>query len=626
MKAAIFVALLMLMCFGQSLAECTQPPLESGQQVYTLKDVKTDQPDGMILVGLASPSGGVVSTRVSKDSHFVLERTNADAFWEYYSVRYYCDGDEWVGVSGTTLKLQRRAKQPEPVQLPKIRQVKAGESWGVLAREAGVSVEMLKTWNQVERDVVYNTEHVFVSDPGAEQVRRWNFALGDPSGLNYLEKAYVDSLKSEYGDPLPGRVILRHHIMLMDVPEPVRQDWISIVEASIPDTVWMFSSEAEPQILNALVFGGLKSDEVKVWGKTACFWKDARTLEPIDSLLTAEYPWVDHESQRYFLYQFLDCQNGAYISIPLEYEGVTEVEERAVVTPPAAVIPKTEPPKVGKPADWVENGTVWLTYERVQPENANHQNNLFSGVEWVVRPGYTRSGIGLVMRTTQDLLNKDYAGEYRLGLRFKIYSQAHAWFVLPEAGGWYGARQMTYRTYTHDDPDWIEWEDHARFFDGYGWYGRLIGVAPQFSYMDIVYRQGNNLSSEFKGELTTEPNSLYAKASYGKTRTPELSRGADGETITFPLSEMETREGRLGLKPWSNLVLYGSWSDWRFDSPIWSFDWWGPGAGAEWRINGHWRTTIDVKRFNHALNRDLKLGEVYDDPQWRVTAGVNYGW
>lgn len=602
MKYLWFVLVALVIITSAVSAECVQP--DSDKTVVTLKDVRLANNAATVYVGVVDRDR-FTWVAVPKEANFIVEETGKDGYWRYFRIDAYCDGTNWVLVDGTILKLGRFERSPTPVQLPPTREVKQGDSWKKISKETGIPADSLRAWNGLDRRHVIPGEHLFTAAPPDRTiVRRWEILGGAPAKIPLLKQ--VEKLK---------------------VPDQVRNEWKTMIAATSPDTVWMVSTPEAP-----LFHDGLCFDYDIVWPKTVCFWKEPETLAPIDSTLALEFPPVDFEGNRYYLYRYLACNNAAFSVFPLELEAETELAERPAIKPPepgrepipvVAEIP--EKPKA-KPWDWVENGTIWLTYERMEPEHGSPQNSGYSGIEWVARPSYESQGFSIVLRSHQDLMDKNYSGQYRGGLRFRLYSRTYNWFVLPEAGGWYQADQLSYYTFTRVHRDTLRMEEKARFFDGYGWYGRVIGLGPGLSYLDAVYRQGNHVRKDLKAEFTGEPWFLYGKAAYGYTGSRERSRNFGHDTVSFPADTMRTQEFRVGLKPWSNLVLYGAWNDWKFESPIWAFRWWGPGAGVEWRLNHFWRFAADFKDFSHARSWDRQIDRRYDDTHWRLYLTARRNW
>ncbi|MFA5107422.1 MAG: hypothetical protein WC497_03810 [Patescibacteria group bacterium] len=522
-----------------------------------------------------------------------------------YRVLAYCDSTNWVAVQDTKLELKRSEKQPEPIRLPPTRVVKPGEGWKALSKELGVPADTLRAWNGLDRRYVLPGEHLFTQKP-EQVIRRWEFLGGDPA-----------------------RTPLKDQIKSFKVPDQVRAEWVSLVEASTPDSVWMYSTEASPLIVDGLCFGKNIS-----WGRTACFWKDPKSRQSVDRTVALEYPFVDYEGYRYHLYRFVVCGNAAYVRRAF----VDEAESQVTVSPPeSARQPKVEGPFYAQEPEvsheFVSGGVWWLDYRYSQggkdrKGNLDRQHSFLGGLEWLPRiSGYDGWGrlrdLSTVIRIEQASLDKNHvSGDYRLGGRGWILGdEAGAWRTGFEAGAWYLAGQREFINYRQISPTTIKAREDARYFDGYGGYARVLGITPKLGYYEAMFKRGTNLDREIGGSFSIEPHPLYFRASYDVQYRRGQSRHFDNQTLSFPADTMQVFEGRIGYKFNHYIIVYASYDSWSYDNPSWSFDWRGPGIGIEYRINRWWRLKGNFKYLNDAVDRDLVNGKVYHtDRQW---AGIS---
>ncbi len=598
---------------ANALAQCTQPPVGT---VINLKTVSLPNGRNTVDVGVLV-NDRVVRIPVPKATDFCVEQTGKDAFWVKYRVLAYCDSTNWVAVQDTKLELKRSEKQPEPIRLPPTRVVKPGEGWKTLSKELGVPADTLRAWNGLERRHVLPGEHIFTAAPADKTViRRWEFLKGAPA-----KKKLIKQIE----DPR------------VPVPEYVKNEWKSLIEASRPDTVRMYSTPEHPLFHDFICYG----DDV-VWLKTVCFWKDPKTLEPITMTLALEYPPVDYQGNRYYLYQYLACNNAAGSIIPIVDEGSTEV----TVQPPATEEKKPEPPTTTDQApppretshEFVQGGVWWLDYRYAQggkdrKGNLDRQHSFLGGLEWLPRiSGYDGWGrlrdLSTVVRIEQASLDKNHvSGEYRLGGRGWILGdEAGSWRTGFEAGAWYLASQREFVNYQQISPSTIEAREDARYFDGYGGYGRILGITPKLGYYEGMFKRGTNLDREIAGSFSIEPHPLYFRASYDVQYRRGQSRHFDNQTLSFPADTMQVFEGRIGYKFNHYVIVYASYDSWSYDNPSWSFDWRGPGIGIEYRINRWWRLKGHFKYLNDATDRDLVNGKVYHtDRQW-AGIGLDHSW
>ncbi|MDD5342710.1 MAG: hypothetical protein PHI73_05265 [Patescibacteria group bacterium] len=609
---AVLVALVVLTTGSAVFAQCEQPPYG---KVVNLANVTMPGGGNMVEVGQLVDSR-ITRIQVPKDGNFAVEQVGGDAFWVEYRVLAYCKGSEWIPVQDTKLDIRRTEKQPEPIQLPPTRVVKKGESWQEIAKEAGVSEEDIKRFNQATGRKPKADAKIFMAQP-SDVLRTWNFANGDPAGIE-----------------------LKDQLRLMNVPEQVRAQWESIIGGNQPDSVWMYSTESKPLVLDALIFGGRFSKDVKSWGRTVCYWKDAKNHKPIDRLVALQYDPVDLGDYRYYLYQFVDCQNGAFVRVPLSYEGSTDVTIQqpppvSTAAPPTQTVatPITAPPETSH--NFVQGGVWWLDYRLAYADVRDdaYQHSVFGGLEWLPRiSGYDGWGpfcdMSTVIRVEQAVMDKNHvSGEYRLGGRAWILGDLQGlWRTGFEPGAWYLSSQREYVQYTNVTPTLIHAQEKAKYFDGYGWYGRILGITPQLGYYEMTYKRGTNLDYSLGGNYTVEPGKFYFRASYDRALRKEQARHFDGQTLSFSADTMRVFEGRIGIKPVDKLVLYASYDSWSYDSQVWSFDWNGPGAGFEYRFNRYWRIKGLYKFMNDTTDRNLTNGEVtHTDRHW-FGIGLDHGW
>ncbi|MDP3964933.1 MAG: LysM peptidoglycan-binding domain-containing protein [bacterium] len=552
----------------------------------------------------------------------------------------YCDPEaaDWRMVENEVIVTVLNFEVPAPVTLPKLREVKKGESLSQISRETGLPIGTLRELNYIPPDGsrIYEGETLVLEDMGEEPIRTYDFVLGDPSGLDYRGKAFVDSVRAYYGGTIPPMAILRDqldHIAPEQVPDYVRQQWVSLVEASQPDEVWLESSSKKPLIVDGLFFGGYKSAEVKIWGRTLCDWKDVRTLQPITRLLAYEYAHVDFGGYRWYLYQLVDCRNGVFVKVPLKRRGEVEVTEYIPPPrrPPTTEIPVERPdPKAppGRSRDFIQGGVVWTDYVHSRG-GGDSQNSLYAGIEWLPRLSHYDGLAGLedlaiVARVGQAVEDANHVGDYRLGLRTNVYGDNYGWRVDIEGGARYSAGQRMFVEYTNISPTRIHAEEKGIYTDGYGAYGRILGLTPGRGYFDLAYLGGSDLKRQFFAGYTVEPRPFYARVDYGLTERKSQTRRS--RNISFPADEMRTTELRGGVFLHRTVLTYASYS-WRsFDSTIWSFDWNGWGLGLEWRLNPNWRIRGDYKYFLDAVDRDVATGIEYNTDRHFVQLGTDWSW
>ncbi len=366
-------------------------------------------------------------------------------------------------------------------------------------------------------------------------------------------------------------------------------------------------------------------------GRTMTDWVDREFVD------AEEYRVVDGGTE-YVLCVASDCNNALVRinSLPEKEHTMTRVRTKRAL---AAAVPETAPaatkeipePEVSR--EWAQNGTMWIHAERVeQTESKQFQNNGFSGLEWVVRP---RSYYGLlkeydlafVLRLSPNMLNRNFTANTRLGARAMVLALPKMpLFVLTEAGWWLDATQLTRRVVTRVEADRVFWEERRKMFNGNGPYGRVLVVGPLLSYVEGTYRTGTNLDQELSAVVTLEPGPVYARVEQSDQRNKERSGTDDAFPLTFPADRMRIRGAYLGPKFSDHFVLYGSWNDWEYSNAQWVGRFWGPGAGAEWRLNRRFRVVGDFKYFTHAVEQDRIYGTRYSDKPWRVKTGINLSW
>lgn len=606
---AMLVALLTLIP-GSSWGDCGEPPLGYEDYIFDLSQVPVPE---IFNVGITHEDGSVIATPVHRDdTQFIIVPDDTRTANGHYHVRYICVGDGWLPVANTKLDLINLASDEEPIRVPITYKVKQGETIASLASRIGMFADSLRSWNITDRkntDMLYPNERIFVARP-AVPLRRWINPGGDKC---------IIPIEDQIGQ------------MYM-MPEGVRDEFHSLITASHPETVKVVSDENNPVVIDGLMYG-----KGTVWGPTALVWRDRTEMTadrwgPVD--------WPPHDPvRRYWLYRFHYCNNGAADSeaLPRQRAELTVEEvprptpEEPTPQPPMVVMHEPEPePEPELPDAWVQNGAAWLTHEAPMQKGEKVHHNMYFGAIEYVRPSYNGHGltfVGYASPLNLSGLNRNdhtYAGNYRLGLGVSLL-RAGNWGADADAGGYYDMAEVLYDNDRWVTPTHLRRETSGAMLHNFGAYVRPRMYGPKLTYFEGLFRKGQNLDMSVGANLKTEPARLYFEGIYTYTDTRERSRNVDGTIVTMRDALFRTGEGRLGFKPAPNFIVYGSYSQWRFNSDTWWFDHWGPGVGERWKFRKNWTQHFDLKRHTKK-DVDPETGKVFRGVEWRPTIGLTYSW
>jgi hypothetical protein len=432
----------------------------------------------------------------------------------------------------------------------------------------------------------------------------------------------------------PAGLPLREQITHMRAPTSVKQAWVAALDAhTVPDTIWLMSTDEHPLTLYSVAFGGRMNRVFKIRPQALCKWQDRKTGARHDSTRAFSYPPIDLDGKRYTLVQIEKCTNGAFLIEPVaRTERIPEPEipeeKPAPTTRPSTPYIPHEP---GVPADLVVNGTVWLTGEYVDRDGRGDHANGFAGTEMIVRTSYGNHNLGYVFRVGGGAIGQPNAegqfqaggAQLRAGIRRPIF-KPDAWEACVELGGFADAQQVIWRDEQIVSPARVHWQDRrGTVYDG-GGYVRAVGYGPQHVAWDARASTGGKLRSAFEAEATVEPGPLVFRGTIQETRYRDRDVVSDGRSGIVPASTFATREAFLGVQPMSGYRFLVGRKQWKLHSPTGEFIWNGNAAAVDVKLNNSWRLRGDVTRFDDTRELDPRTGKRFTNDHTRVYLGLNY--
>lgn len=466
------------------------------------------------------------------------------------------------------------------------------------------------------------------TDSSLRPAYRWVFTGGDPAGPS-LVKPYQDGRQEQVLKQIANR-LAKQIPLFTGVPEDIRERFRSQLEWGAPRIGYVRSTVDTPLVLHGLIFGGYRSDsvggrliksKVKYWnGTVICLWHQPEQLAALYD------PVSTPEGISYQLVAFLECQNAAVIRRELPPERVAVMpppETTFVALPPlpekplpSPSIPEPSPPPTTREVSnryYPYNQAGWLTLERVQIDpngqlyDTRVQNNLYTGYErtfWFDRVRF----FGVRGRIAGGYFDLDaLAFDGNAGAVIAPNWGETLRFDLEGGVGYTTQQRMFYQPVLTPDLG-FEWRKQKESIAGVWPYVRAQAVT-NWMLLEGKHAFGDNYHNR-KAELTLRPASLYGKLGFDEQFRGEVERVIDGVDVSFQADRIRMKEARLGFELGYDWTLYGSWDDWRYASPIYSFSRWGPGGGFEWLFlggNRNWRLEGKLSRFT-----------AHDDALWKV--------